>query len=133
MKIPEIFRPEKDLEKKINDLIKGYKPLKREEPVNHYHSFHDTINKAEKVAEKLGRFGMESYFFKDKETKLTIKYTPPCWPETLGRIKVYLKKGLFKREKILEFNKNNKDQLFIYSPGEWEEDLEKLYMKTQQK
>lgn len=130
MRIPQIFIPEKNLEKKICDLTKSPKTLRHEEPVSH--SVHDTINKAEKVAEKLGRFRMENYFFKDKETKLIIRYTPPCWPETLGKIKVYLKKGLFKKEKILEYSKNNKDPFPIYSPGEWEEDLEKLYIKAQQ-
>lgn len=127
MKLPEIFIPEKDLEKKMYDLTKGYKPLQREEPIN---TIQDIVNKAEKVAEKLGRLGMESYIFKDKETKLIIKYRTGCWPETLGELKVYLKKSFFKKEKVFEFSKDYKEPLLAYFPGEWEKDLEKLYSKT---
>ncbi len=148
MKLPGIFIPEKDLERKTNDLTKGYKPIQHEEPINM--SIQDIVRMGERVAEKFGRFGMESYKFKDKETRLIIKYTPPCWPETLGSLKVYLKKlfflgsitqeypkklkvclkkGLFK-EKVFEFSKDYKEPLLAYFPGEWEKDLEKLYKKT---
>jgi hypothetical protein len=128
MKIPEIFRPEKNLENKTNELTKGYKPLKREEPINM--SVQDIVRIGERVAEKFGKFGMESYKFKDKETNLKIKYTPGCWPETLGSLKVYLKKSFFKKEKVFEFSRDYKEPLLAYFPGEWEKDLEKLYSKA---
>lgn len=148
MKIPTIFIPEKNLENKTKDLTKGCKLIPHEEPINL--SVQDIVHIGEKVAEKFGKFGMESYKFKDKETRLIIKYTPPCWPDTCGSLKLYLKKlfflgslhqaypkslkvslknGLFK-EKVFEFSKDYKDPLRFYSPGEWEKDLEKLYKKT---
>jgi len=150
MKIPEVFIPEKDLGNKTNDLTKGYKQIPREDPINL--SIDDLVRMGERVADKFGKFGMESYKFKDKETRLAIKYTPGCWPDTLGSLKVYikrlffmgdikkeypeklkirLKKGLFK-EKVFEYSKDYKDPLRFYSPGDWETDLEKLYKKTQQ-
>ena len=92
MKIPQTFIPEKDLEKKTYDLTKGYKPIQREEPV--IISVQDIVRMGERVAEKLGKFGMESYKFKDKETRLIIKYILPSWPGPLEGLKVYLKKGL---------------------------------------
>lgn len=128
MKIPQTFLPDKDLEDKICDLTKGRKQLQHEEPINT--SIQDIVRMGERVAEKFGKFGMESYKFKDKETRLIIKYRTGCWPKTLGKLKVYLKKSFFKKEKVFEFSKDYKEPLLAYSPGEWEKDLENLYKKA---
>lgn len=128
MKIPNIFIPEKNLEEKTNDLTKGYKQIQHEEPINM--SIQDLVRIGERVAEKFGKFGMESYKFKDKETNLKIKYTPGCWPETMGSLRIYLKKSFFKKEKVFEFSRDHIEPLRFYLSGDWEKDLEKLYSKA---
>jgi len=132
MKLPDIFIPDRSLEENVNDLTKGCKLQKIEEPA--IVSIQDIVRKGERVAEKFGKFGSlyfsNSYKFKNKETNLKIRYTPGCWPETMGSLRVYLKKSFFKKEKVFEFSRDHKEPLRRYIPGEWEKDLEKLYSRT---
>jgi len=128
MKIPEVFIPEKDLNNKTNNFTKGCKQIPHEDPINL--SIEDIVRIGERVSEKFGNFGMESYKFKNKETNLKIKYTPECWPETLGSLRIYLKKNFFKKEKVFEYSRNYKEPLLRYLPGDWEKDLKNIYDKT---
>lgn len=82
---------------------------------------------AEEVAKKLANHCATGYYkFKDKESKLTIELEPN------GVLKVYLKKSLFKQQKVLEFFP---DHILtpLYIRGEWKKDLEKLYELAMQK
>ena len=131
MKIPKTFIPEKDFENKILNLIKGYKILHNEE-------VYDVISKeeaevyymicmAEEVVKKLGNYcSAGDYNFKDKENKLIIKQQ-----FSKGLLELYLKKGLFRKEKVLEFSQYPKLTPF-YALGEWKKDLEKLYATATQ-
>lgn len=150
MKIPDIFVPEKNLENKIKDFKKGHKTLHHEEPVEELdeqslknvddrvvlQSAYDLITIAEEVAKKLGFSGGPGYYrfpgyhnkFNGKRTKLKIICKFPHKPYFNETLKVYSKKGLFRKEKVLEFSKDHKEvKTLDYIPGKWEKDLKELY------
>jgi len=153
MKIPEIFIPEKDLESKVNSFVKE-QPVKSENDKSDYelgtHQITDPEyleiiqKKAEQITIKLGRRKNinENYIFKDKKTKLTIKYgyslPMPFGPPIYPVLRIYRKKGLFRKEKLFEAiefgNSGTETRRTAYKPDDgWIENLNKLYFKAQQK
>jgi len=141
MRIPGVFLPDGGLENKIKDLKKGHKVLHKEEQICNEEplerqadksSAYNLVAMAEQVAWKLGggyyKFPWAYNKFNGKKTKLRITFNPSDRPYFQETLKVYFKKGLFRKEKVLEFFKDHKGNTKLeYVPGGWEEELRELY------
>ncbi|MBM3199613.1 hypothetical protein FJZ53_01660 [Candidatus Woesearchaeota archaeon] len=123
MRIPEIFILDKDLEKKICELIK-----KSENMIPSGYNESDTriiYNRAQKVAEKLGKLDSIAsvYSFEDKETGIVIEYYPR-YKDRTAHLRIY-----DESQKHLVFKADKKYPLLkdvLHIPGEWEERLREL-------
>lgn len=134
MKVPKTFIPDKDLENKVYNLKEeSYRIICHKDEELAKLSTKEIFEKSRYLAQECGHFRLK-LVFKSKQNSLIIKYTPhlPPWTST-ERIKMYLNKGFFKKEKVFEYfidySQCYGDKLLKYAPGNWENDLEKLYKK----
>ncbi|MDP2907397.1 MAG: hypothetical protein Q8O03_05645 [Nanoarchaeota archaeon] len=127
MKIPKIFIPEKDLEKKVDELTK--KPTKLHPKDLTGPEFYISV-KSKEITQRLGKKNTDlcGYVFNDKETALKIEYYPSIQVCDLQMISVG-----YKGEKVFESAKRGEleEEILTYTPGAWERELEKIYITLQ--
>ncbi len=140
MRIPTIFVPEKDLEEKIRELVK--KP--RNTGTDYKNLTSEMIyNQATEITEKLGKLDSISsvYAFEDKKTGMTIRYDPR-WGNGETSLRIYIKKGHEKSDLVFDavwyvFSEESiprrRKISVMHTPGVWQNSLEQLYVKAQQK
>lgn len=138
MRIPQIFIPEKNLEKKVCELVKRSKNQTfKDIPESGYNKLDCRIiyNRAKEVAEKLGQLDIPFaiYNFEDKKTGMVIEYAPHWGHATHLRIDVKDKHSSPIVFESVQYKKSKRQKVLAYIPGGWQDRLEKLYKKTQQK
>jgi len=126
MKIPKIFRTEKDLEGKLEQLIKGPKKIKKE--INHNPD--EIIEMATQIAELAGEHDeledhmiKHTYEYQNKKLDLSIQYT--FFYNQMGHTtQFHTVKIISKKQKVaLTFD----DKIKIYDSGQWENHIIELY------
>lgn len=143
MKVPQIFIPEKDLEKRTNELIQGPKIIPPEDLTDEYKvlSPEEIVLNSKTIAQKLGTLYADKnekhcYIFKNKKSKLIIEYNlaAGCYHD-LQKLIIKRKKGWLRKEIVFEAlgYDDPKERIFFYARGGWEKGLNQLYLSAQQR
>ncbi|MBM3200540.1 hypothetical protein FJZ53_06380 [Candidatus Woesearchaeota archaeon] len=139
MKLPKTFVPDPERSKnKIYELSKNcWKTIPKLEDIDEDMTLDDKIViQAKGIARKLGKIKGESYVFTDKKSSLVISYNPSVALQDIQLLVIQHKKGSSETEDLfrsVKWNEYSKEEIRIYTPGNWHIDLDRLYKKAQKK
>ena len=127
MKIPKVFVPEKDLEKKVHELTK--KPKSQNPKKSGYSKLDCRViyNRAKEIAENIGKLDLAFCVYNFEDEKISIEYATN-WGRGKTHLRIDIKEnGSFPTVfEAVQYEKSKKQTILAYAPGKWQDHLKEV-------